>query len=160
MFIIDTKKVLAQIGLLVLTMTYNIDAIDCIGSWGYSFIQLSWHDFRCRNILTYGTYQKERVSLHAQGTKQQVISQSAHACPKINHVMLWNKVTGSLVSLSMIPHASKISLPKRLPCLTLQQCCQLAVAHCRWKKITGSFNYSSSLHITLLKWLSPSLTMQ
>ncbi len=53
------------------------------------------------------------------------------------------------------------SLPKWLsPCLTLQQCCQLAVAHGRWKKMTGSFNYVSSLHITLLKWLSPSLTMQ
>ncbi len=60
-----------------------------------------------RNILTYGTYQKGRVSLRAQGTKQQVISHSAHACPKINHVMLWNKVTGSLASISMIRLASK-----------------------------------------------------
>ncbi len=60
------------------------------------------------NILTYGTYQKGRVSLRAQGTKRQVVSHSAHACPKINHVMLWNKVTGSLASISMIHLASKI----------------------------------------------------
>jgi hypothetical protein len=37
-----------------------------------------------------------------------VIFHCAYACPKINHVMLWNKVTGSLTSLSMIHLASKI----------------------------------------------------
>ena len=61
-----------------------------------------------RCISTYGTYQKGRVSLRAQGTKRQVIFNCAYACPKINHVMLWNKVTGSLTSLSMICLASKI----------------------------------------------------
>ncbi len=61
-----------------------------------------------RCILTYETYKKGRVSLHAQGTKQQVIFHCAYACPKINHVMLWNKDTGSLASLSMIRLASKI----------------------------------------------------
>jgi hypothetical protein len=57
-----------------------------------------------RCILTY------RVSLRAQGTKQQVIFHCTYACPKINHVMLWSKVTGwgSLASLSMICLASKI----------------------------------------------------
>ncbi len=55
-------------------------------------------------------YQKGRFSLRAQGTKRQVIFHWAYACPKINHVMLWNKVTvtGSLASLSMICLASSI----------------------------------------------------
>jgi len=59
-------------------------------------------------ILTYGTYQKGRVSLRAQGTKRQVIFHCTYVCPKINLVMLWNKVTWSLASLSMICLASKI----------------------------------------------------
>jgi hypothetical protein len=37
-----------------------------------------------------------------------VIFHCANACPKINHVMLWNKVTGSLTSLSIIRLASNI----------------------------------------------------
>jgi len=75
------------------------------------FIKWRWrHNYIARCILTYGTYQKERVSLRAQGTKWQVIFHCAYACPKINHVhvMLWNKVTGSLASLSMIRLAYKI----------------------------------------------------
>jgi hypothetical protein len=45
------------------------------------------------------------------------------------------------------------SLPKWLsPSLALWQCCQLAVAHGRWKKMTGSFNYLSCLQITLIKF--------
>jgi len=69
-----------------------------------------WQNYIARWILTYGTYKKGRVSLRAQGTKRQVIFHCAYACPKINHVMLWNKVTvtGSLASLSMICLASKI----------------------------------------------------
>jgi hypothetical protein len=69
-----------------------------------------WHNYIARWILTYGTYQKGRVSLRAQGTKRQVIFHCAYACPKINHVMFWNKVTvtGSLACLSMICLASKI----------------------------------------------------
>ena len=61
-------------------------------------------------ILTYGTYQKGRVSLRAQGTKRQVIFHCAYAYPKINHVMFWNKVTvtWSLASLSIICLASNI----------------------------------------------------
>ena len=73
------------------------------------FIEWSWQqNYIARCILTCGTYQKGRVSLCAQGTKWQVIFHCAYACPKINHVMLWNKVTGSLTSLSMICLASKI----------------------------------------------------
>jgi hypothetical protein len=73
------------------------------------FIEWSWRqNYIARCILTCGTYQKGRVSLRAQGTKRQVIFHCAYACPKINHVMLWNKVTGSLTSLSMIHLASKI----------------------------------------------------
>ena len=60
------------------------------------------------DVLTHGTYKKGRVSLHAQCTKQQGISHCAHACPKINHAILWNKVTGSLASLSLICLAFKI----------------------------------------------------
>ncbi len=69
-----------------------------------------WQNCIAWCILTYGTYQKGRVSLCAQGTKQQVIFYYAYACPQINHVMLWNKVTvtGSLASLSIICLASKI----------------------------------------------------
>jgi hypothetical protein len=63
----------------------------------------------CSMYLTYGTYQKGRISLpRAQGMKRQVIIHCAYVCPKINLVMLWNKVTGSLASLSMICLASKI----------------------------------------------------
>ncbi len=58
-------------------------------------------------ILTYGTFQKGRVSLRAQGTKRQVIFHCTYARPNINH-MLWNMVTGSLASLSMICLVSKI----------------------------------------------------
>jgi hypothetical protein len=48
-------------------------------------------------------------SLCAQGTKRQVIFHCAYyLCPKINHAMLWKKVTGSLTSLSLICLASKI----------------------------------------------------
>jgi hypothetical protein len=52
-FIICNRGELVQIGLHVLksnwryTATFNIGAIDCIGRWGFSFIELSWHDFRC-----------------------------------------------------------------------------------------------------------------
>jgi hypothetical protein len=69
-----------------------------------------WQNYIAWCILTYGTYQKGRVSLRAQGTKRQVIFHCAYACPKINHVMLWSKVTvtGSLASLSMICLASNI----------------------------------------------------
>jgi hypothetical protein len=69
-----------------------------------------WQNYIARCILTYGTYQKGRVSLSAQGTKRQVILHWAYACPKINHVLLWSKVTvtGSLASLSMICLASNI----------------------------------------------------
>jgi hypothetical protein len=61
------------------------------------FIEWRWRqNYIAWCILAYGTYQKGRVSLRAQGAKQQVIFHCVHACPKINHVMLWNKVTGSL----------------------------------------------------------------
>ena len=73
------------------------------------FIEWSWRqNYIARCILSCGTYQKGRVSLRAQGTKQHVIFHYAYACPKINHVMFWNKITGSLTSLSMIRLASKI----------------------------------------------------
>jgi len=64
----------------------------------------------CSMYFTYGTYQKGRVSLRAQGTKRQVIFHCTYACPKINHVMFWNKVTvtWSLASLSIICLASNI----------------------------------------------------
>jgi len=64
----------------------------------------------CVMYFNLWNYQKGRVSLRAQGTKRQVIFRWAYACPKINHVMLWNKVTvtGSLASLSMICLASNI----------------------------------------------------
>ena len=69
-----------------------------------------WQNYIARCILTYGTYQKGRVSLRAQGTKRQVIFHCAYAYPKINHVMFWNKVTvtWSLASLSIICLASNI----------------------------------------------------
>ena len=75
------------------------------------FIEWSWRqNYIARCILTCGTYQKGRVSLRAQGTKRQVIFHCAYACPKINHVMFWNKVTvtWSLASLSIICLASNI----------------------------------------------------
>ena len=77
------------------------------------FIEWRWwqnQNYIARCISTYGTYQKGRVSLRAQGMKRQVIFHCAYACPKINHVMLWSKVTvtGSLASLSMIRLASNI----------------------------------------------------
>jgi hypothetical protein len=95
------------------------------------FIEWRWRQYYiARCILTYGTYKKGRVSLRAQGTKQQVIFHCAYACPKINNDMLWNRVTGSLASLSMIRIASKNSLPTWLsPSLALRQCCQLAIVH-------------------------------
>ena len=79
----------------------------------------------CSMYLTCGTYQKGWVSLRAQGTKRQVIYYCAYACPQKNHVMLWNNVTGSLTSLSMI-------------CLLLWLCSSGML-----KKMTGSFNYLS-----------------
>ena len=103
-----------------------------------------WQSYIAWCILTYVTYQKRRVSLRAQGTKRQVIFYCAYAWPKINNDMLWNKVTWSLASLSMICLASKIlcQLPTWLsPSLALRQCCQLAVVHDMWKKMTGSFKY-------------------
>jgi hypothetical protein len=73
------------------------------------FIEWRWRqNYIALFILTYGTYQKGRVSLCAQGTKRQVMFHCAYACPKINNDMLWNKVTGSLASLSIICLASKI----------------------------------------------------
>jgi hypothetical protein len=86
-----------------------------------------WHNYIARWILTYGTYQKGRVSLRAQGTKRQVIFHCAYACPKNNHVMFWNKVTvtGSLASLSMICLASKILC--QLGCQLLSLLCSSVV---------------------------------
>ena len=100
-FIICNRGELVQIGLHVLksswryTVTFNIGAIDCIGSWGFSFIELSWHDFR------------ESYSLCTRHEATGDISQHP-ACPKINHVIMLNKMSGFLASNSMIRLASKI----------------------------------------------------
>jgi len=105
------------------------------------FIEWRWQqNYIAWCILTYGTYQKGRVSLHAQGTKQQVIVHCAYACPKLNHVMLWNKVTGSLASLSMIRLASKIlcQLGCHLLCLCGSVVNLLLFAACerRWQGLS------------------------
>ncbi len=114
-------------------------------------------------ILTCGTYQKGRVSLRAQGTKWQVIFHCAYACPKLNHVMLWNMVAGSLTSLSIFNDLSCLqnSLPTWLsPSLALRQCCQFAVVHSMLKKMTGSFNYSSCSMISDNKYKIRAETIQ
>ncbi len=113
------------------------------------FIEWRWlQNYIARWISIYGTYQKGIVSLRAHGTKRQVIFYCAYACPKINHVMLWNKVTvtsyrvlgKSFNDLSCLQN----SLPTWLsPSFALRQCCQLAVVHGMWKKMTGSYNYLS-----------------
>jgi len=108
-----------------------------------------------RCILTCGTYQKGRVSLRAQGTKRQVIFHCAYACPKLNHVMFWNMVAGSLTSLSIFNDLSCLqnSLPTWLsPSLALRQCCQFVVVPGMLKKMTGSFNYLSCSMISDKKY--------
>jgi hypothetical protein len=104
-----------------------------------------WQNYIARCILTYGTYQKGRVSLRAQGTKRQVIFHFPYAHPKINHVMFWNKVTvtGSLASLSIICLASNILC--QLGCHLLLLCGSVVNLLLWWhvKEDDGSFNYLS-----------------
>ena len=91
-------------------------------------------------------WMKLTTKLHCSSTKRQVIFHCANACPKLNHVMLWNMDAGSLTSLSIFNDSSCLqnSLPTWLsPSLALRQCCQFAVVHGMLKKMTGSFNYLS-----------------
>ena len=147
-FIYCNRGELVQIGLHVLksnwryTATFNIGAIDCIGRWGFSFIELSWHDFRCLEHFNLWTERSVWPSLGS-------------VC-----ILYTQQVTVTLVIRWQSPsYESLKDLPKWLsPSLALRQWCQLAV-HGMWNKMTGTLKYLSCLQITLIKWLSPLLAM-